>query len=124
MFCVIGPDGAGKTTLLEGFLGLGRLDRCTVRLFGVEVRGRPPFDVLRRVGYLLEGMGLDPALTAWENLRLAAAIGGVKTSDGELRAVLEAVGLWNMLRGCTVSSLLGRRRGSYWQRRFSAGLSF
>jgi ABC-type multidrug transport system ATPase subunit len=82
------------TTLLEGILGLRRLDRGTVRLFGVEVWGRPPFDVLRRVGYLLEGIGLDPALTAWENLRLVAAIGGVKTSDGELRAVLEAVGLW------------------------------
>ena len=37
-------------------------------------------------------MGLDPALTAWENLRLVAAVGGVKTSDGELRAVLEAGG--------------------------------
>jgi ABC-2 type transport system ATP-binding protein len=92
MFCVMGPNGAGKTTLLEGILGLRRLDRGTVRLFGVEVRGRPPFDVLRRVGYLLEGMDLDPALTAWENLRLVAAVGGVKTSDGELRAVLEAVG--------------------------------
>jgi len=92
MFCVMGPNGAGKTTLLEGILGLRRLDRGTVRLFDVEVRGKPPFDVLRRVGYLLEGMDLDPALTAWENLRLAAAVGGVKTSDGELRAVLEAVG--------------------------------
>jgi ABC-type multidrug transport system ATPase subunit len=39
MFCVMGPNGAGKTTLLEGILGLRRLDRGTVRLFGVEVRG-------------------------------------------------------------------------------------
>jgi ABC-type multidrug transport system ATPase subunit len=55
--------------------------------------------VLRRVGYLLEGMDLDPALTAWENLRLVATVGGVKTSDGEVRAVLEAVGLWKRLYG-------------------------
>ncbi len=58
-----------------------------MRLFGVEVWGRPLFDVLRRVGYLLGGVDLDPALTAWENLRLVAAVGGVK-----LRAVLEVVG--------------------------------
>ncbi len=61
-------------------------------LFGVEVWGRPPFDVLRRVGHLLGGMDLDPVLTAWEDLRLVAAVSGVKTSGGELRAVLEVVG--------------------------------
>ncbi len=92
MFCVMGPNGAGKTTLLEGILGLRRLDKGVVRLLGVEVKGRPPFDVLRRVGYMLEGMDFDPALTAWENLRLAAAVGGVNASNDELRAALEAVG--------------------------------
>ncbi len=60
VFCVMGPSGAGETTLLEG-LGV-----WTGVRFGVEVWGRPLFDVLRRVGYLLGGMGLDPALTAWE----------------------------------------------------------
>ncbi len=63
-----------------------------MRLFGVEVWGRPLFDVLRRVGYLLGGVALDPALTAWENLKLVAAVGGVRASEGELRAVLGAVG--------------------------------
>ena len=62
MFCVMGPNGAGETTLLEGFLGLGRLDRGAVRLFGVGVRGRPPFDVLRRVGYLLRAWVWTPRL--------------------------------------------------------------
>ncbi len=105
--------GAQRGRLDDASRRFRRLDRCAVRLFGVEVWGRPLFDVLRRVGYLLGGVALDPALTAWENLRLVAAIGGVKTSEGELRAVLGAVGLWNVLRGCRVSSLLGRRRGFY-----------
>jgi len=92
MFCIMGPNGAGKTTLLEGILGLRPPDRGVVRLFGVEVGGRPPFDVLRKVGYLLEDMGLDPLLTVWENLKLVAVINGVRASHGELKTALEAVG--------------------------------
>ena len=92
MFCIMGPNGAGKTTLLESILGLRPPDRGVVRLFGMEVRGRPPLDVLRRVGYLLEDMGLDPLLTVWENLKLVASINGVRSSHGELKTALEAVG--------------------------------
>jgi osmoprotectant transport system ATP-binding protein len=68
---LIGPSGAGKSTVLRLLLGLARPDAGEVRLRGA----RPDPDdhaARRRVGYVVQGGGLFPHLTAGGNAALVA----------------------------------------------------
>jgi osmoprotectant transport system ATP-binding protein len=68
---LIGPSGAGKSTILRLMLGLLRPDRGEVRLGGVPLD--PDDDALRRrYGYVVQGGGLFPHLTAAQNAGLVA----------------------------------------------------
>ncbi|WP_242360972.1 ATP-binding cassette domain-containing protein [Anaeromyxobacter sp. SG17] len=68
---LIGPSGAGKSTLLRLVLGLVAPDRGEVRLRGAPLR---PEDhaARRRLGYVVQGGGLFPHLTAGGNAALVA----------------------------------------------------
>jgi zinc transport system ATP-binding protein len=52
---LIGPNGSGKTTLLRALLGLQKLDRGDVRLFGEPLSSR----TLGRVGYVPQKLNLE-----------------------------------------------------------------
>src|SRR5437879_10064294 len=61
---VLGPSGAGKTTLLRLLLALLPPDQGTVRFRGQDVRALDPAGLRRRIGYVVQGGGLFPHLTA------------------------------------------------------------
>ena len=85
----IGPNGAGKTTTMAMLLGLVRPTSG-----GGTVLGEPldrPDRYLGRVGALVEGPALWPALTGVENLRVLARLGG--NDVRRIPAVLDLVGL-------------------------------
>ena len=69
---VIGPSGAGKTTLLRLLLGLLAPDQGTVRFRGEDVGKLEPAALRRRIGYVVQGGGLFPHLTAEGNVTLVA----------------------------------------------------
>ncbi len=73
---LLGGNGAGKTTLMRVVLGLETADAGSCSLFGVA----PSLDGRRRIGYVSQGLGLYPALSAIANLRFAAAVHGVHVS--------------------------------------------
>ncbi len=85
---LIGPSGSGKTTLLRILLGLVAPDGGEV-LFdgGAHDRTDPAFR--RRVGYVVQGGGLFPHLTAAENATLVARHLGWEPA--RIRARLEAL---------------------------------
>ena len=56
---VIGPNGCGKTTLLRCLLGLQKVDRGEIRLFGNPIGP----DVLARVGYVPQRLQIDPSFS-------------------------------------------------------------
>ena len=85
----IGPNGAGKTTTMAMLLGLVRPTAGTGTVLG-EPLDRPE-RYLGRVGALVEGPALWPALTAMQNLRVLAHLGGQDAS--RIPAVLDLVGL-------------------------------
>jgi ABC-2 type transport system ATP-binding protein len=63
----LGPNGAGKTTTIRMMLGLHRLDRGSIELFGrrlVEER----VSLLKRVGSLVDAPSVYSHLTGRENL--------------------------------------------------------
>src|SRR2546429_8836881 len=89
---VVGPNGAGKTTLIDVICGLVRPARGTVHVLGEDVAGDTR--ALRaRIGVLPQETALYDEVTAWQNLRFAAALYGVPHADARIAEVLELVGL-------------------------------
>ena len=85
-----GANGAGKTTLLRVLATRLRPSRGSAAVFGFDVV-REGAEVRRRIGLVSVVGGNYPILTARENLRLAAALGGREGAD--VGAVLAAAGL-------------------------------
>ncbi len=70
----VGPNGAGKTTTMAMLLGLVRPSGGTGTVLGAPLTD--PRRYLGRVGAMIEGPALWPALTGEQNLRALAALGG------------------------------------------------
>jgi branched-chain amino acid transport system ATP-binding protein len=71
MVALLGANGAGKTTTLRTVSGLLSPAKGSVRLNGLDVGGKPAYDLVGMgVAHLPEGRELFPELTVLENLRL------------------------------------------------------
>lgn len=94
---IIGPSGSGKTTLLALLAGLDEPSRGTVQMFGQPLAGLDEDGRagLRagRVGFVFQDFNLLPRLTAEENVRIGAELGGVADAGESTREALKAVGL-------------------------------
>src|SRR5690606_36381402 len=86
---LIGPNGAGKTTLMAMLLGLVRPTSGTATVLGHPLSD--PAAYLGRVGALIEGPAFHPAVSAEDNLRSLALLGGHSPDD--IPELLELVGL-------------------------------
>src|SRR6187399_473136 len=73
IFGFLGPNGAGKSTVLRLLLGLLRLQRGTVAIFGKRFETNR-IEALREVGSLIETPSLYDHLTARENVVLHADV--------------------------------------------------
>ncbi len=89
---VAGENGAGKTSLLRMLCGLLAPTQGEVRWEGKDIRRlrEDYWQVLAYVGHL---NGVKDDLTALENVRFAAALGGHPAADDVVRDALAAVGL-------------------------------
>ena len=96
----VGPNGAGKTTTLSMLLGLVRPTSGSATVLGEPLER--PDRYLGRVGALIEGPALWPALTGVENLEVLCRLGGHDRTA--IPAVLDLVGL---------SARSGDRFGAY-----------
>jgi len=68
---LLGRNGAGKTTTMRALMGLNRSVHGTVRIFGKDTLGWPPFRIAESgVGYVPEGRKIFANLTVDENLRV------------------------------------------------------
>ena len=95
LFAVAGPSGSGKTTLLSILGGLeppseGRVLLRGIDLFGLSASARA-LTRAGHVGFVFQSHNLLPALTALENVALAARPD--RDSRGKARAALAALGL-------------------------------
>ncbi|MGF1470595.1 MAG: ABC transporter ATP-binding protein [Rubrobacteraceae bacterium] len=86
----LGPNGAGKTTTLRMLLGLIKPSSGSA-----SVLGRRPgeYEMLRRVGGLVESAAFYPYLSGQANLEVVARLGGVKGVESRVGEVLQKVGL-------------------------------
>ncbi len=96
---IIGPNGAGKTTLLNVITGLVPSDSGTVVLGGVDLTGRPSFEIARHgLVRTFQNLRLFSALTVRENIEVSALV-AQKARDHQppdVDALVAAAGLWEV----------------------------
>lgn len=88
---IIGPSGCGKTTLLYSMAGLLAPSSGAVLIDGNETQG-----IRKETGVILQGAGLLPWKTAWENVAL-----GLKTRKQDkgivvhqVNEMMKELGIW------------------------------
>jgi len=65
---VVGTSGSGKTTLLRMINRLVEPSGGRVRFSGLDTRDTPPYELRRRIGYVIQGHGLFPHRTVAQNI--------------------------------------------------------
>jgi heme exporter protein A len=107
---LLGPNGAGKTTLLRVLGTLARPSAGRLVIDGADAL-RDPDAVRARIGMVAHGSYVYEDLTALENLRFWAVMGGLDARPERLRERLQAVELDAMAgeRARTFSAGMKRR---------------
>ena len=97
---LLGPNGSGKSTLLRVLAGLQPLTSGSLE----RQRGL-------RLGVVFQNPALDPLLTVRENLRLQAALFGLRHADDQIEALCAEMGVEDRIdsRVRTLSGGLARR---------------
>jgi len=88
----LGQNGAGKSTTIRMLLTLIKPTSGQIEIFGFDLQQHRK-EILRQVGAIIERPDLYKYLTALENLRIFAAMSGVKISEKKLMDQLAMVGL-------------------------------
>ncbi|CAN5286618.1 betaine/proline/choline family ABC transporter ATP-binding protein [soil metagenome] len=92
---LVGPSGCGKTTTMEMINRLVEPSSGRIYLQGEDVTGTDPNQLRRRMGYVIQQVGLFPHRTIFDNIATVPRL--LKWSDDEVRArvdeLLELVGL-------------------------------
>lgn len=90
---VIGSSGSGKTTLLKLINGLLAPSCGTVRVFGQDVAQSDQIALRRKIGYVIQGVGLFSHLSVRKNIEF---IPGILNFDKKRRRAI-AVELINLV---------------------------
>jgi ABC-2 type transport system ATP-binding protein len=91
VFGFLGQNGAGKSTTIRMLLGLVRPSSGEVRILGNDMSRRPQ-RALKHVGAIIEAPAFYENFSAWQNLRMLAAMSGGATPK-RVEQVLDLVGL-------------------------------
>ncbi len=112
--CLMGRNGVGKTTLLNTIMGLLRPRAGKITFGGQELTGLQAHQRARAgIGYVPQGRGIFPGLTAYENLVTGLEAGsatrkqGGKVKKDETAAAEKMLEIFPALKG-----LLRRKGGN------------
>ena len=94
--CVlVGPSGCGKTTTMKMVNRLVEPTSGRVTIDGADVASLPPVELRRRIGYVIQQVGLFPHLTVAENVAVVPRLldwGEARITE-RVEELLELVGL-------------------------------
>jgi len=113
IFAVLGPNGAGKTTTVEILEGYRDRDAGEVDVLGIDP-AKPTAAWRERIGIVLQGTTLEPALTVRESLQQYA---GYYRNPRDVDEVIGLVGLEEQ------ASVRARKLSGGQQRRLDVGIA-
>jgi osmoprotectant transport system ATP-binding protein len=90
--CLIGPSGCGKSTTLKTVNAMIRPTSGRILVQDEDVTGQPPEKLRRRMGYVIQSIGLFPHMTVAQNVGVVPGLLGWDKSRTRKRA-LELLGL-------------------------------
>jgi osmoprotectant transport system ATP-binding protein len=73
---LLGTSGSGKTTALKTINRLVEADSGEILVFGRDVRAWDPIELRRRIGYVIQEVGLLPHLSVLDNVALVPRLLG------------------------------------------------
>ena len=73
---ILGRSGSGKSTLLQMINGLLIPSKGFIELFGKKINYENIYHLRRAIGYSVQGTGLFPHLSVYENIALLIKING------------------------------------------------
>ena len=87
---IVGTSGSGKTTLLRMINRLVERDAGSIRIDGEDNRSIPGHELRRRIGYAIQGHGLFPHRTVFENIATVPRLLGWEAAwiDAKARELL------------------------------------
>jgi ABC-2 type transport system ATP-binding protein len=94
VFGFVGPNGSGKTTTIGMLVGLIEPSGGKCFINNIDVTHNP-LEAKKITGYLPDGIGFYPSLTAKQNLKYFSRFYGMSDKDADMRilTLLEYVGL-------------------------------
>ncbi len=95
LLALVGTSGSGKTSALRTINRLVAPDSGVVTVFGEEVSAVDPVALRRRIGYVIQDVGLFPHLTIGANVDLVPSLLGwsEERRSARRRELLDLVGL-------------------------------
>lgn len=95
LMVLVGPSGCGKSTTLRMVNRLVELTSGRVLVQGEDIAGRDPVALRRRIGYVIQNVGLFPHRTVAQNVATVPALLGWDAARTRARVgeILELVGL-------------------------------
>ncbi|GAA2287076.1 ABC transporter ATP-binding protein [Streptomyces ruber] len=95
LITLVGPSGCGKTTTMKMVNRLIEPTSGRILLDGDDIAGVDPVELRRRIGYVIQQVGLFPHRTVLDNTATVPHLLGVKRAKARARAaeLLDLVGL-------------------------------
>ena len=95
LITILGSSGCGKTTLLKLVNRLYEPDEGEIILFGENIKDVDKVLVRRRIGYVIQQIGLFPHMTIGENIQTVPRLLGWSKNDMNSKTdeMLELIGL-------------------------------
>ncbi|MBS7576672.1 MULTISPECIES: betaine/proline/choline family ABC transporter ATP-binding protein [unclassified Enterococcus] len=85
--CFIGTSGSGKTTLMRMINRMTDPTKGKILINGKDIKGENPVNLRRKIGYVIQSIGLMPHMTIRENITLVQKL--LKVSDAERNQTAE-----------------------------------
>ncbi len=92
---LIGPSGCGKTTILKMVNGLIEPTEGEIHVHGKPLSEWDPIALRRKIGYVIQQIGLFPHLSIADNITYVLDLEGVSKTDQRKRAeeLIDLIGL-------------------------------
>ncbi len=90
---LVGESGSGKSTLIRTINRLVDPDAGKVQIDGIDVRDSALAALRRRIGHVIQGVGLFPHMSVAANIAIGLRISGKRDSGARVDQLLDLVDL-------------------------------